>query len=86
MGLTALEFILRATGRATLLFFSHDSPPKVYGSQHYPVAQADAQTFPVFSYLNEIEAPPALAVSYDRPRKRTELCGGELGAVQVNRP
>jgi hypothetical protein len=64
MSLTALEFVLRATGRATLIFFSHDCPPNVYGLPHYPVAQADAQTFPSSLILNEIDVPAAFAASY----------------------
>ncbi len=75
MSLTALEFVLRASGRATLLFLSHDRPPNVYGLPHYPVAQADAQTFPSSVILNEIEVPAALADFYDRSEKGQNLQG-----------
>jgi hypothetical protein len=73
MSLTALEFVLRATGRATFLFFSHDRPPNVYGLPHYPVAQADAQTFPSSVILNEIEGPAALAAFYHPSEKEQNL-------------
>jgi hypothetical protein len=73
MSLTALEFVLRATGRATFLFFSHDRPPKVYGLPHYPVAQADAQTFPSSVILNEFEGPAALAAFYHLSEKGENL-------------
>jgi len=39
----------------------------VNGLPHYPVAQADSQTFLSSVILNEIEAPAALVASYDRP-------------------
>jgi len=73
MSLTALEFILRATGRATLFFFSHDRPPNVYGLPHYPVAQADAQTFPSYFILNEIGVAAALAGFYYPSEKGQNL-------------
>jgi len=40
---------------------------------HYPVAQADAQTFPSSVILNEIEVPAALADFYDRSEKGQNL-------------
>src|SRR6476469_8219831 len=74
MSLTALEFVLRATGRATLIFFSHDCPPNVYGLRHYPVAQADAQTFPSSVILNEIEVLVALTDDTSALEYRHSVC------------
>jgi hypothetical protein len=45
----------------------------VNGLPHYPVAQADAQTFPSSVILNETGALAALAASYDRPSKKDRI-------------
>jgi len=46
---------------------------------HYPVAQADAQTFPLYVILNEIEVPAALAASCDRRSEKGQNLKDDAG-------